>query len=247
MDLVSVIIPYYKKKKYIINSIKSVLNQTYENLEIIIIYDDENQNDLDFIQEIKKKDKRISIIKNLKTMGAGDSRNIGINNSKGQYIAFLDADDTWQNDKLNKQINFMKSNDYKITHTSYFIVDESQRIIGKRIARNFFRLNDLLKSCDIGTSTVILKKDLINDNLKFASLKTKEDYVLWLKLLEKNAKIYGLDEILTFWTKSRSSLSSSTFQKLIDGFRVYYKYMNFNYFKSVYYLIRLSINFLLKR
>ena len=247
MDLVSVIIPYYKKKKYIINSIKSVLNQTYENLEIIIIYDDENQNDLDFIQEIKKKDKRIFIIKNLKTMGAGDSRNIGINNSKGQYIAFLDADDTWQNDKLNKQINFMKSNDYKITHTSYFIVDESQRIIGKRIARNFFRLNDLLKSCDIGTSTVILKKDLINDNVKFASLKTKEDYVLWLKLLEKNAKIYGLDEILTFWTKSRSSLSSSTFQKLIDGFRVYYKYMNFNYFKSVYYLIRLSINFLLKR
>tara|TARA_B100000161_G_scaffold237398_1_gene187737 strand:+ start:600 stop:1343 length:744 start_codon:yes stop_codon:yes gene_type:complete len=247
MDLVSVIIPYYKKKKYIINSIKSVLNQTYENLEIIIIYDDENQNDLDFIQEIKKKDKRIFIIKNLKTMGAGDSRNIGINNSKGQYIAFLDADDTWQNDKLNKQINFMKSNDYKITHTSYYIVDESQRIIGKRIARNFFRLNDLLKSCDIGTSTVILKKDLINDNVKFASLKTKEDYVLWLKLLEKNAKIYGLDEILTFWTKSRSSLSSSTFQKLIDGFRVYYKYMNFNYFKSVYYLIRLSINFLLKR
>ena len=247
MDLVSVIIPYYKKKKYIINSIKSVLNQTYENLEIIIIYDDENQNDLDFIQEIKKKDKRIFIIKNLKTMGAGDSRNIGINNSKGQYIAFLDADDTWQNDKLNKQINFMKSNDYKITHTSYYIVDESQRIIGKRIARNFFRLNDLLKSCDIGTSTVILKKDLINDNVKFASLKTKEDYVLWLKLLEKNAKIYGLDEILTFWTKSRSSLSSSTFQKLIDGFRVYYKYMNFNYFKSVYCLIRLGINFLLKR
>ena len=247
MDLVSVIIPYYKKKKYIINSIKSVLNQTYENLEIIIIYDDENQNDLDFIQEIKKKDKRIFIIKNLKTMGAGDSRNIGINNSKGQYIAFLDADDTWQNDKLNKQINFMKSNDYKITHTSYYIVDESQRIIGKRIARNFFRLNDLLKSCDIGTSTVILKKDLINGNVKFASLKTKEDYVLWLKLLEKNAKIYGLDEILTFWTKSRSSLSSSTFQKLIDGFRVYYKYMNFNYFKSVYCLIRLGINFLLKR
>ena len=216
-------------------------------MEIIIIYDDENQNDLDFIQEIKKKDKRIFIIKNLKTIGAGESRNIGINNSKGKYIAFLDADDTWQNDKLNKQINFMKSNDYKITHTSYYIVDESQRIIGKRIARNFFRLNDLLKSCDIGTSTVILKKDLINDNVKFASLKTKEDYVLWLKLLEKNAKIYGLDEILTFWTKSRSSLSSSTFQKLIDGFRVYYKYMNFNYFKSVYYLIRLSINFLLKR
>ncbi len=247
MDLVSVIIPYFKKKKYIINSVKSVLNQTYENLEIIIIYDDENQNDLEFIQKIKKKDKRIFIVQNLKNMGAGESRNIGINSSKGKYIAFLDADDTWQNDKLNKQINFMKTNNYEITHTSYCIVDESQKIIGKRIARNFFRLNELLKSCDIGTSTVIIKKNLINDNVKFASLKTKEDYVLWLKLLEKNAKIYGLDEILTFWTKSKTSLSSSTLQKLIDGFRVYYEYMNFNYFKSIYYLLCLSINFLLKK
>ena len=67
------------------------------------------------------------------------------------------------------------------------------------------------------------------------------------KLLEKKNKIYGLDEILTFWTKSKNSLSSSIFQKLIDGFRVYYKYMNFNLFISIYYLIRLSINFLLKR
>ena len=247
MDLVSVIIPYYKKKNYIINSVKSVLNQTYENLEIIIIYDDENQNDLDFIQKIKKKDKRILIIQNTHTMGAGESRNIGINISKGKYIAFLDADDTWEKEKLNKQINFMKSNNYEITHTSYSIVDENRNTIGKRIARNFCRLNELLKSCDIGTSTVIIKKNLIYGDVKFATLKTKEDYVLWLKLLEKKNKIYGLDEILTFWTKSGSSLSSSTFQKLIDGFRVYYKYMNFNYFKSIYYLICLSINFLLKK
>ena len=247
MDLVSVIIPYYKKKKYILNSIKSVLNQTYKNLEIIIIYDDENHNDLDFIQEIKKKDKRIFIIQNPKTMGAGESRNIGIDNSKGNYIAFLDADDTWQNDKLSTQIKFMKSNNYEITHTSYSIVDESQRTIGKRVARNFFKLNELLKSCDIGTSTVIIKRNLIDDDVKFASLKTKEDYVLWLKLLEKNTKIYGIDEILTFWTKSRSSLSSSTFQKLVDGYRVYNKHMNFNHLKSIYYLLCLSINFLLKK
>ena len=247
MDLVSVIIPYYKKKKHIFNSIESVLNQTYKNLEIIIVYDDENNRDLNFLQEIQKKDKRILIIKNTKTMGAGESRNIGINNSKGKYIAFLDADDIWENNKLNRQINFMETNNYEITHTSYSIIDEYQMIIGKRIARNFLKLKDLLKSCDIGTSTVMIKKNLINDNIKFASLKTKEDYVLWLKLLEKNSKIYGLNETLTFWTKSSSSLSSSTFQKLIDGFRVYYKYMNFNYIKSIYYLFCLSINFLLKK
>ena len=247
MDLVSIIIPYRKKRNFISNSIKSVLNQTYANFELIISYDDENESDLNFINEFQTKDNRISVIKNIKQIGAGESRNLGINYSKGKFIAFLDADDTWQNDKLMKQISFMKFNNYDVTHTSYSIVDENHNVIGKRIARNFLELKDLLKSCDIGTSTVIIKKNLINNYVKFASLKTKEDFVLWLKLLKKNIKIYGLNEILTFWTKSNNSLSSSTPQKIVDGFRVYNKYMNFNYLKSIYYLFCLGINFLFKR
>ena len=247
MDLVSVIIPYYKKKNSILKTVNSVLNQIYQNFEIIIIYDDENNNDLNFINEIKNKDNRIFIIKNKKQMGAGNSRNIGINNSKGEFIAFLDADDTWKNDKLNKQINFMKINNYEASHTSYSIINERNEVIGNRTARNFFKLKELLKSCDIGTSTVMIKRNLINNDVKFAPLKTKEDFVLWLKLLQKNIKIYGLNEILTYWSRSNSSLSSSTMQKLIDGFSVYYKYMNFNYLKSIYYLFCLSINFLLKK
>ena len=247
MDLVSVIIPYYKKKNSILKTVNSVLNQIYQNFEIIIIYDDENNNDLNFINEIKNKDNKIFIIKNKKQMGAGNSRNIGINNSKGEFIAFLDADDTWKNDKLNKQIKFMKINNYEVSHTSYSIINERQQVIGNRTARNFFKLKELLKSCDIGTSTVMIKRNLINNDVKFAPLKTKEDFVLWLKLLQKNTKIYGLNEILTFWSRSNSSLSSSTIQKLIDGFRVYYKYMNFNYIKSIYYLFFLNINFLLKK
>ena len=88
----SVIIPYYKKK-YIKKSIKSVLSQTYQNLEIIIIYDDENKEDLKYIQNLKKLDRRIRILVNSKNLGAGESRNFGIINSKGKYICFLDADD----------------------------------------------------------------------------------------------------------------------------------------------------------
>jgi len=247
MDLISVIIPYYKKKNSILKTVNSVLNQIYQNFEIIIIYDDENNNDLNFINEIKNKDNRIFIIKNKKQMGAGNSRNIGINNSKGEFIAFLDADDTWKNDKLDKQIKFMKINNYEASHTSYSIINERNEVIGNRTARNFFKLKELLKSCDIGTSTVMIKRNLINNDVKFAPLKTKEDFVLWLKLLQKNIKIYGLNEILTYWSRSNSSLSSSTIQKLIDGFSVYYKYMNFNYLKSIYYLFCLSINFLLKK
>ena len=247
MDLVSVIIPYYKKKNSILKTVNSVLNQIYQNFEIIIIYDDENNNDLNFINEIKNKDNRIFIIKNKKQIGAGNSRNIGINSSKGEFIAFLDADDTWKNDKLDKQIKFMKINNYEASHTSYSIINERNEVIGNRTARNFFKLKELLKSCDIGTSTVMIKRNLINNDVKFAPLKTKEDFVLWLKLLQKNIKIYGLNEILTYWSRSNSSLSSSTMQKLIDGFSVYYKYMNFNYLKSIYYLFCLSINFLLKK
>ena len=247
MDLVSIIIPYYKKKDFISGAINSAINQTYKNIEILIIYDDENSEDMNFLINLQKNCKKINIIKNTKRMGAGFSRNIGISKSKGNYIAFLDADDTWKLNKLTNQINFMKQNNCDVSHTTYSIVDKNNHIIGKRIARNFFKIDDLLKSCDIGTSTVIVKKKLITNETKFASLKTKEDFVLWLKLLRENVKIYGLDEDLTLWTKSKLSLSSSTFQKLIDGFKVYYKYMNFSFIKSSYYLLCLSFNYLLKK
>ena len=246
MDLVSVIIPYYKKRKFISETLDSAINQSYKSLEIIIIYDDVNKTDIEFLKKIAKKDNRIKIIENSEKMGAGKSRNIGIERSKGKYIAFLDADDIWHLDKLKKQINFMEQYEYFISHTTYSIINENKDILGKRVAKNFFRLSEILKSCDIGTSTVVLHKNLITQNVKFASLATKEDFVLWLRILKNNVSIYGLNEDLTFWTKSKNSLSSSTFQKLVDGFRVYYNYMNFGFIKSVYYLICLSINFLKK-
>ncbi len=247
MDLVSVIIPYYKKIKFIKKTIFSIVNQTYKNIEIIIIYDDEDISDFKFISEIQKKDKRITIIKNLRNEGAGNSRNKGIEKARGKYIAFIDSDDIWQNDKLEKQINYMHANNINVSHTSYYIVDDKEKILGRRPARNFFSLKELLKSCDIGLSTVIIKKDLISSTIKFPTLKTKEDFVLWLKLLENNNRIYALDEYLTFWTKSHNSLSSSTFQKLSDGFKVYNKYMKFNLIKSLFFLLCLSVNFILKK
>ena len=247
MDLVSIIIPYHKKKKYISTTINSAISQSYKNIEILIVYDDENYDDLELLEEIKKKDERIRIIKNKKKMGAGLSRNIGISSSKGNYIAFLDADDAWEVEKLRKQMSFMTDNNYQVSHTSYKIVDEDRNVIGNRIARSFFNLEDLLKSCDIGTSTVIIKKSIFGDQIKFPSIKTKEDFVLWLRILERDIKIYGLDKNLSKWTKSNSSLSSSTIQKLMDGFKVYNKYMNFNLLKSLYYLICLSLNYIIKK
>tara|TARA_B110001450_G_scaffold114372_1_gene108147 strand:- start:908 stop:1648 length:741 start_codon:yes stop_codon:yes gene_type:complete len=246
MDLVSVIIPFYKKKIFIKETIFSVLKQTYKNLEIIIVYDDESHNDLSFIKEISALDPRISIIVNLKNFGAGKSRNIGIASSKGSYIAFIDSDDIWKKDKIMNQVNFMKNNNLLASHTSYEIIDHKNKIIGKRIARNFYNLNDLLKSCDIGLSTVLLNRKIFIDEFKFPDLRTKEDFVFWLNLLKKDINIIGLEEKLTSWRKLNNSLSSSVLQKLTDGYKVYRNYMKFNFFKSVYYLLCLSINYLRK-
>ena len=245
-DLVSIIIPYYKKKKYILKTINSILNQSYNQFEIIIIYDDGNLSDLDYLEKLFKLEKKIKIIKNLKTIGAGFSRNKGIENAKGEFIAFIDADDIWKKHKLQNQINFMKKKNLKFSHTHYEIIDENDKVLGKRISRDFEKVDDLIKSCDIGLSTVILEKEIIDDQTKFPNLKTKEDFVLWLKILQKNILIRSFNENLTSWRKIDNSLSSSVIQKLIDAFKVYNYYMKFNFIKSFYYVICLSINFLKK-
>ena len=245
MDLISVIIPYYKKKEYIISSINSVLNQTYKNLEIIIIYDDLNKEDLNLLKKIKKKDNRIKIYINKKNLGAGRSRNKGIKLSKGIFVAFLDSDDLWKKNKLKKQIFFMKKNGINASHTSYTIINSNNKIIGSRNAKDM-SYKQLLKSCDIGLSTVVLKKEIITSKIKFANIKTKEDYVLWLKITFNNNKIFALNDNLTKWRKLEDSLSSSRLQKIYDGYLVYRKYMNFNLLKSFGFLMLLSFNYFLK-
>lgn len=244
--LVSIIVPYYKKKNFIKSSVLSILNQSYQNFEIIIVYDDTCLDDLGYIKKVIKLDKRINLLINKKNYGAGYSRNIGVNLAKGKFIAFLDADDLWKRNKLKFQIDFMIKNKFNITHTSYKIIDEKKNVIGQRKAKNFFHIDKLLKSCDIGLSTVILEKKIFLGTIKFGNTQTKEDFILWLKILKKNIKIGAIDKNLTLWRKVNNSLSSSILQKLIDGFRVYNKYMKFSFFKSFCFLVYLSVNSLKK-
>ena len=246
MDLVSVITPYFQKKEFFEKTIRSILNQTYSNFEIFIVYDDESKSDLDFVKKISELDSRINLIINDQNLGAGQSRNKGIKSSNGEYIAFIDADDLWHEDKLLTQIKFMQFNNYYISHTSYDIINEKGDKISSRKAQSL-TFDKLLKACDIGLSTVILKKNLLNSDILFPELKTKEDYVLWLKITREGQKIFALDKTLTKWRKCRFSLSSSVIRKLIDGYNVYRNYLGFNPIKSFYNLIILSINYLRKK
>jgi len=246
MNLVSIIIPYFKKKDYILDAINSILNQTYQNFEIIIVYDDIDKSELSLIYKIQKVDKRIKVLINKKNLGAGLSRNYAIKNSNGKYIAFLDADDIWNVEKLKKQVNIMEQKNLSITHTSYEILDKNNNHANIRLAKNL-DYKKLLKSCDVGLSTVMIKKDLFSKKNKFSNLKTKEDYVLWLLLTKSGYIFHPIKEILTSWRITQNSLSSPALRKLIDGFNVYYKYMKFSFIKSIFLLIQLSLNYLWKK
>ncbi len=244
MRLVSIIIPYYKKKNYIEQTLKSILSQKYKNFEILIIYDDIDQEDLYFLKTLQKKDNRIKLFINRQNIGAGMSRNKGIKLSKGTYMAFIDADDLWHPNKLYTQLNYMIKNKIFISHTSYNIIDTNGTKIGLRKAKKI-EYKDLVKSCDIGLSTVMIKKTILKKHF-FAKLKTKEDYVLWLSLAKKKFIFHPIKKTLTSWRSLDESLSSSVFQKLFDGYFVYRNYLKQSFFKSLLSLLILSINYLKK-
>ena len=246
MTLVSVIIPYFNKQKYISKTIYSVLNQSFKNIEILIVFDDSKKTDLKILKNLAKKDKRIKIIVNKNNLGAAKSRNKAIKLSKGEFIAFIDSDDIWKKDKLKFQINYMKKNNILFSHTSYKIINEYGKIIGKFKVKKNTNYKELLKSCDIGLSTVVSKKKIFSKH-KFPNQKTKEDFALWLKLAKKNVQLVGLNKYSTLWRRAPNSLSSSIFQRIRDAYRVYSYEEKKGFFVSVYYVLILSINSLIKK
>jgi teichuronic acid biosynthesis glycosyltransferase TuaG len=245
-DQISIIIPYYRKRKYFQETIVSILNQTYKNYEVIVIYDDTSKSELEFVKKTLKKIKIKKLIVNNKNYGAGLSRNRGILKARGTYIAFCDADDIWKRNKLDTQLKFMLKSNLEISHTNYFIINEKSKIVGKFNTSKKLNYTDLLKSCDIGLSTVILKKKIFYNN-KFSKLKTKEDYLLWLKITKKIKFIYGLNQYLSSWRENKNSLSSSIIQKLLDAYRLYRLHLNYSFIFSIFFTLRLSLYAIIKK
>jgi len=245
---VSIIIPFYKNITLLKKTLSSVFKQDYTNYEIIIINDNNTLENISFLKKLNenKNKYKIKIIYNKKNLGAGFSRNKGIKAALGQYIAFLDSDDTWKKNKLSYQLRFMKRKGYLASHTSYNLVNLSGEIISKRKAIDL-NYRELLNSCNIGLSTVILNKDILKFTNNFPKLKTKEDYVLWLKLSKKGIIFHSIDKYLTNWTNASNSLSESSFQKIKDAFLVYYKYLNFSILTSILKTLILSINYIKKK
>jgi len=243
--LVSIIITYYKKIHFIEKTLKSILNQSHNNYELIFVYDDDSKLDLKKIKKFLKKFKKKKLIINKKNLGVAKSRNNAITHAMGDYIAFLDSDDIWKKDKLKTQLNFMIKNLVEFSFTSYGIIDEEDKLlITRRVKKNAY-YNDLIKTNIIGLSTVIVNKNLLS-KLRFPNLKTQEDYALWLNLLRQGVKLNHFNKVLSYWRKTNNSLSSNTVNKIFDAFRLFYKYEKKNLLSSITSVIILSLNKILK-
>lgn len=199
MELVSIIMPTYNCEQYIAESIESVLAQTYTNWELLIVDDCSTDKTKEIVESFH--DSRIHYQCNAQNSGAATSRNKALAAAKGKYIAFLDADDTWSADKLEKQTAFMEQNGYLFSYTAYWREDLKAQISGPKYVNR--RMMEIF--CWIGCSTVMYNREAIG-LIQITPLRKNNDYAIWLHICKK-ADCYLLDEELTQYNRHEGSIS----------------------------------------
>jgi teichuronic acid biosynthesis glycosyltransferase TuaG len=215
--LVSIITPMYNSEKFIRDTIKSVLNQTYPYWEMLIVDDCSKDKSVEIVEEFLKKDKRIKLIKLSKRSGPAIARNVAIREAKGRFIAFLDSDDLWKPQKLEKQVEFMLTYSISFSFTSYDIIDEYGNFISTVSVPNKIDYKTLLKGNVIGCLTAMYDTKKLG-KLFFPNIKKSEDYGLWLKILKKTKNAYGLNETLAIYRLR----SNSTSRKKLEILKQHY-------------------------
>lgn len=219
--LVSIITPSYNTADYIEETINSVINQTYKNWELIIV-DDCSTDNTDEVVRNFLKDKRVKYLKNVKNSGAAISRNKALLEAKGEYIAFLDSDDIWEKDKLKKQVDFMVKNNYSFSYTSYEIINEKSKKIGKLVTGpKKITKAGMYNFCWPGCLTVMYNQEKIG-LIQIENLAKNNDYAIWLKAIKKS-DCYLLNENLARYRIREGSISRSSKIKLIKHHYILYR------------------------
>ena len=221
-DKVSIIIPMYNAEKYISQTVKSVIAQTYKNWELLIINDNSKDDSYKIVRELSEKDDRIKVINSEKNIGVVNGRNKLITIADGQYIAFLDADDYWTENKLDTRIS------------------EEGKPINEIKIKEEILYNDLLKNNYLGCLTVILDSEKLGKRF-FKQRNKNEDYVLWLEIIKETGKIYGLKENLAFYRVLNNSRSSNKIDAAKVRWEIYRKVEKLSFFKALYYFINYAI------
>ena len=236
-DLVSIIMPSYNTGRFIKETIESVLDQSYPAWELIIV-DDCSTDNTDEVVNQYLVDERIRYIKNDTNSGAAVSRNRALREAKGKWIAFLDSDDLWEADKLQKQILFMKDNDYHFSYTNYVEIDEESKVNGKSVTGpKRISKHGMYNYCWMGCLTVMYDADAVG-LIQIPDIKKNNDYAMWLKVCKK-ANCYLLDETLARYRKRSGSISNHGYMKLIKWhYKLYWEAENKNPISSFVLTVR---------
>lgn len=231
-NMVSIITPMYNSERYIEDMIKSVMNQTYKNWELIIVDDCSNDKGYSVVEKYTKIDSRIKLFKQEVNKGPAMARNFAINKSRGRFISFLDSDDIWMPNKLSIQVNYMIKKAIPFTFTSYGFIDQNGKILKKEhMVNGIYDYDKLLKGNDIGTLSVVIDRMYI-ENLQFNinkdEFKTRtgylpihEDYILWLSILKLGTKAVALNNITCLYRKNNGQVSGNKFNSARATWRIY--------------------------
>ena len=244
-NLVSIIIPSFNSARFIQECINSVLAQTYDNWELLIVDDFSSDNSCELIE--KYNDKRIYLIGLEKNVGAAKARNIAIRKAKGKYIAFLDSDDIWMPTKLEDQIYFMQEKDIAFSFSNYQPMrEDGEKVFSIIKAPKIMTYSSYLKNTMIGCLTVVIDRDKTG-NFEMPNIRSSHDMALWLLIMKRGFKAYGLDKNLAKYRLVSTSNTASKWKAAFDVWEVYRKVERLGLFYSIWCFINYAFNAIKKR
>jgi len=244
---VSVITPVYNAEEFLKETIDSVLNQTYTSFEYLLIDDCSTDNSAAIIKEFSKRDSRVKYIKLEENSGAAVARNMGLENAKGHVIAFIDSDDKWYPEKLEKQLGFMEENNRAFTYTKYERISEDEgEVFGAPDFPKRLDYSGLLKNTAIACSTVVINRQVIGD-FRMPLVRKGQDTATWLKILREHDYAYLVDEVLNQYRAREGSLSSNKLDALKRTWNTYRNIEKLPLHKAIYYFTFYVLNAVKRR
>ena len=246
---VSIVTPVFNAAQFLRDTIKTVQDQTFTDWELIFIDDRSTDDSVQIIEQAVKHDPRIRLLRNKSNRGAGYTRNRGIEAARGRYIAFIDADDLWHKDKLEKQVTFAEVNGYAFTFTAYEFANADGTPTGKKVfVPPQVTYTSMLKNSIAWTSTIMIdSKKVSKEYIVMPDIPRGQDLVCWLRVLRKAGAGYGLNEVLARYRRTRGSLSSNKLKAIRRTWYIYHDIEHLGIIRSAYYVCVAKWNAFKKR
>jgi teichuronic acid biosynthesis glycosyltransferase TuaG len=238
---VSVIMPTYNVENFISDSIQSVLDQTYQDWELVISDDGSTDGTLALLERFQESDTRIKLLRPHRNSGPAHARNLAIAAAQGRYIAFLDSDDLWKPMKLARQLAFMEGRDIAFSFSSYDRIDEDGNYINTHWVQTPVTYRDLLKTCVIGCLTAVYDTEKIG-KVYMPDIRKRQDLGLWLRILKMTGQAVPLSESLALYRLRKNSVSADKISAAKHTWSIYRDVERLGLMQSAYYFANYAVN-----